>query len=505
MAVFREDKLKAVDSLITAGKGREAAELLTKILQRKIPRSFAARFAWQCVRCDMPAKGLTLLSRFIRGSENVRSDGSPEEKTAYAACLMAIGASQEALELLCEIPSEAFPNAILYRAHVLVKHWDYKGAIPFYSSYISAPGVTDYEVAIGELNLAGCLVHERKHDVAAQILTNLSQLAEKKQWSRLQGNSAQLLAENAHAARDWKEAEKQLSRAEDILKGMDSLDHFFIEKWRCFTKLSKSGASLEARRSLTELRKSAIKRNHWETVRDCDRILAVETQDVEKLRFVYFGTPYQAFRDWMLKDFGEKPTLGEDYVWRLGGGAEPKTVFDIKQAGFSEGGAGIKAGSMAHRFLAAMSCDFYRPFRIAQLHWLINPDQYFSAESSAKNTYEGIRKFRRWIEANDLPLTVEEIDGQYRLVSSGSFGIRVSKEDCFENLASEKVRIDKLISQWPNKAFSLKEAMQLLNLSRRSVHRVLQTMVDDGLLTREGGIRTRTFRITQAAHSKKAA
>lgn len=502
MSSFPVQTLESIDALIGSGGGKKAIDLLNKLLTRKVPREYLVRVCWQLARCGMHSKALRILSPIVRSTSRTKVTATDDEKAMYSACLTGVGATQEAISLLAEITTKDLPRAILYHGHALVKQWDYRDAIPYFSQYVESQNITPYERAVGKANLAACLVHEQMHDEALVLLEELFKEVEKNSWLLLRGNLYDLAAENAINARDWKEAEGFLARAERDLASSGGLPLFFVQKYKSIVQVCKTDASAASLLQLAEIKKQAIEKMHWETVRECDRVLATETKDEALLRHLYFGTPYDSFREWMLKSFGGSLSFGDNYVWKLGKARKPEFKMDLLNGVWKKDQEPLKVGTLSHRILVALSSDFYKPFRIAPLHALLHPGVFFSPDSAAQKIHEGIRKFRIWAKSAKIPVEIEEIAGQYRLASASTIEIHVYRAN--SNADSQTFRVEQLRAKWPEEYFTITEVMELFDMSRRTAQRVLQSAVESGALIREGESSARKYRVVSTTDKKAA-
>lgn len=496
MSKFNAARLNSIDSLLESGKSVEATTVILRVLKDKIPREYVSRLAWQLVRCGLPLRGLKILNPIVRGSHKVQANPTEDEKALYAACLIRVGGNQEALGILESVSPNKVPKSIFYRGLAHLNEWRYRDSIPLFLDYLSAMRLTPYERAVGRLNLAACYVHEHQHDEALTELNTLVKDADLHQWVHLRGTLYELLAQNAVFAKEWKEAEQALRKAEQDLKGTDGNARFFVEKWRTIAEVEKSHASAASLKKISELKAKARKKMHWETLRDCDRVLAVETQNIELLQRVYFGTPYESYRAWITKMFGSKFDPPSEYLWKLG--ANAKQVIDL-----NSGEMGLKTGSFGHRVLFALSRDFYRPIRVAPLYTLLYPGEFFEPVSGTHKIHEGIYKFRSWLAKEKWGLEIEEIESQYRFGPGSRCALLLTSDSGV--VSSKDAVLEKIRKQWGDKSFSISEAMKLLGMSKRSCQRVLKTGTESGELVREGAAAATVYRFVPLKKVKQAA
>lgn len=472
-------------SLLTKGETASAQAVLKSILRSKIGRADLLDVCRLLARAEMPMRALRILNPIVRNTQaKVHFLATPEETVLYAGCLTKVGAFKEAIDLLNKV-QRPITEKPLYKAFAFFGQWDYAKAIPNLLAYIEAPEISEYQRAVARTNLAGCYVHERAYGKAEDLLQELRDYFEGKDWVRLRGNIQLLSAEGALQQRKWNEAELFLKAAEKDFAQTAGLDPFFVKKWRAFVHVSKTNGSQASLRALAVIKKQAESYKHWETIRDCDRLKAVMTQDETLFRHLYFGTPYESFRIAMIRDFGTEPRLGP-YQWKLGNPRSNEAPLNIPDA--------FKPGSISFRLLNILSSDFYRPFRMAPLYAHLYPELHFSPSTATHRTHVAVGLLRQALVELRIPLQVEEVAGDYRLTSKKGCLIEVGRRSIATpmDLALEKLR-----AQWPNGRFSITQAESFLEMSRRSIQRILQEACSTGHLSREGQTSKTRYFFTQ--------
>src|SRR5262249_5493625 len=140
-----------------------------------------------------------------------------KERVEYAAALVRVGATMEAIELLRTCDAKQTPEVSLYLAYAHVTQWDYAASIPLLAKYLPhAPDL--YQAIVVKLNLAAALVHERHHDPAQHLLSELEAETRSERLESLYGNTLERLAELAIDRRRTAEAERYLDRAEKAVQ-----------------------------------------------------------------------------------------------------------------------------------------------------------------------------------------------------------------------------------------------------------------------------------------------
>ena len=258
-------------------------------------------------------------------------------------------------------------------------------------------------------------VLKRRHVPAEALLRGLlHETSVRKLWLLL-GNSLELSAANFVMQRELGKAGAMLEKAERLLERSATSGEFFVRKWQAIRALGLAPSDESAWRPVEGIREEARERGHWETIRDCDRFLALFTADTSLATHVWFGTPYGGFRSRLVADFGTGLVLPRSYRWRLGKeeGAAPR--IDLRTGEIDGGRGTLKTGTSIHRLLLALAADFYRPFRIASLHFTLFSDRFFDPQSSLHRVHGQVRLLRAWLAEHGLPLEVRHEKGYYRL------------------------------------------------------------------------------------------
>src|SRR2546430_1421867 len=94
----------AVERLIREGKIAPAQRVLGQLAREKIPRASLARYAGLARRAGLPGLALRWLVPVVRPSPRRPAQAAPSETIEYAASLIRLGATAEALALLAPFP-----------------------------------------------------------------------------------------------------------------------------------------------------------------------------------------------------------------------------------------------------------------------------------------------------------------------------------------------------------------------------------------------------------------
>jgi hypothetical protein len=473
------EEIETINDFIRAGLGHRARRALRQVAGRKIPREKVREVANLARRANLLGLALRLLNPVVRPTGKALRVATDAEKAEYAASLTYVGASEEALTILRGINPRTVPDALLFQAFALFSQWDYAGAIPLLNAYLQTPGLGAYALLVGKLNLLAALVDERRHVEAENVSKEILQETEGKGFDFVRGSAWELAAQHYLFQRQWEKTEECLRQAEAILQESESLERFYVTKWTAILHFLRSGASPIALRRLEQVQEQARRLQHWETVRDCDRVIATSCQDSSLLTHVYFGTPYASLRRHLLDEYGQTVALPSSYVWQL----DARRAADVTLDAFLGEGPKhrrLKSGQLLHRLLKTLTSDFYRPVRVASAHFQLYPDDYFNPVSSPARVHEAVRRLRHWFQNERMPLTIDELGGFYRLRALGPCAVRVQRE------VVEPPWVARLRAQWGEKSFSAPDAEKTLRMTGRSVRRLLKEGLERGFLTRQG-------------------
>lgn len=491
------DDLKRIDALIRSGQGADARSRLARIAPASVPAEELAFFARLTWRCDLALLGVRALGPVVRPTRKGPAQATPPQTAEYAQCLTRLGALDEAEQLLNTVDPQLEPRANLYQGTLRMARWDYEGAIPWLQRYVRTPSVKGYSAVVGKVNLAASLVDARESLKATALLRYLNHETSVSRLTLLHANVLELSAQNFIFQRNWRQATRFLLEAKKFLKGTKHCDEFFVRKWEALVGLYRVGPTARSREIVSEIVAEAFERRDWETVRECDRVLAIVTEDRERFLRVYFGTPYEGYRERLAAEFPVKFVLPKTYAYGMIAGDSPVQI-NVADGSVSRG-EGLKPGTTLHRLLNVLSSDLYRPFRIATIHARLFPDEVFSPYSSPLRVHQAIKLLKKWFSANRIPLLIEETEHFYRLRAKAPCTLLLSGSAVG---GRQVVQLERLKQNFSSQAFSVHEAAKLLAISPRSTLRILDEARKEGALQREGARAKARYRFDSL--SKKA-
>lgn len=488
--------INEVDDWIKQGEIPKARRALRQLVETKLSRENLLKAALLALRADQPMLGIRLLNPLVRPPARSASRATREEIAEYAACLTRIGASEEANSLLEPLDAKSNPRVLLYRYIALVTQWEYEKGIPLIREYLSRLSPGDYQFVVAEVNLAAALIHERHHKEASELIGRILAETQESGFRLLRANTLGLAISNAVYQKKWNEAEERLNEARSALPDAASLDEFLLRKWGAILALMRKKPTPGSLGQVNKIREEAARRAHWETLRDCDRFRAFATRDKNLITRLYFGTPFASFRKWLLLGYGEAISIPAEYRWRPGAQPGRGKLIDLGMGETIVGAIRPEHGDIPLRLLKIVSSDFYRPFRLATLHHLLFPGEFFNPASSPLRVHQALNRLKKWKTANRVPLQIQHQVGWYRLKATGPCEIRVVDS---AQEPEAKSPIHKLQKHLANRPFRLQEVTELLDLSSRSALRVVQDGLQAGSLEKLGAGKTTRYRFTKKA------
>lgn len=476
--------LEKMDTLIREGKSALAAEGFLQIQSLKVPREFVLKTASLSFRAAQPYIGLRLLNPIVRVSEQGIGQATPTEIAEYAYGLIYIGAIEEALELLGKIPKTEVPQAGFYEASAYISQWDYEKSIPLLQTYIADERVAPYRRLVAQLNLAAAFIYVRNVQAASLLLREIQITASKQMHGYVLAKAMQLDSENLILLKQWDLAKEALEEASKRFKTTSGFDRLFVNKLKRRIQIETEGPSKSLLRDFGKLADEASKQGNWETVRDCDRLLAIYTKNEALFQKVYFGTPYLSYRERLLKECAEF-TVPSSYEWHPNGkGTRGKTLFSLDEVTFGSEKDKFDRGSVLHQLLKTLSSDFYRPMRLATIHHRLYPAEFYNPDSSPARVHRSIVRFRKWVTANKLPINIAETNGDYSLKSTGHLSIGIPLPGAPAIHLSDT--LIKLMKLFPSDEFSMMEASKKLDVPVRTLSRLVSKCVEDSIIERRG-------------------
>ena len=471
MTDFKELIAKC-ENEIRAGQSQKVAGLLTGLERSEVPLGFRLPLANLCRRVGLISQGLKYLAPIIQSDREGVSPASNGELAEYAALLQREGAIHEALLLLDRVDAGAVPDASLFKAFCHFARWEYAQSIPHLRQFLTG-SIPPYMRLVGEVNLSSALIAIGQHDEALEILSSLISSAREGSFNRLLANCLEMRAQVWIRRSDFAAARADLADGTELASREKTIDLFLIQKWAAVLQL------LEARDSqgLKAFRQRAVAANDWESVRESDLYLLKASFDRKRFEHLYFGTPFAGYRAKIERELGRVPAA-ESFI--LGSRQGPRIEIE---RGSIDGEDSLRFGGKTHRVLQILTRDFYRPASLGGLFADLFPEEYFNVYSSPNRVRQIVSRARRFFEAAELPLAIEERGGTYRLSIEGEVGLVVERETQTPEPQLEQLR--KLASVYDGGSSS-RQGRESLALSPSSFKRLMSWAIEKGKAERVG-------------------
>lgn len=505
---LEEIKLE-VEGLIRGGQRDQARAVLQKLKGKKIPRARSCEMADLARRAGLLPLALQIMMPILRPKVPLDTPPTNQEISCYAIILLGFAASLEALELL-ESGDPDDLDILLAKAFAYMNRWDYQSATEHLRRYLELGAkpshkskVSPYQLMIAKVNLAASLVATAKTQEGKTLINEILQVTFDEQWNLLHKNSLEIGSQLAIQDRDWRLASDLLKRASEQSEGVYNTDDVFVKKWKAIALIEKEGATPEALAALSQIQSEAARNGHWETIRDCDYHKALALKDEKLFLQVYFGTPFQSYRDRIAKRAEGWIKIPSTYVRQMN--SEPSNrVFDLIKGEESLGPAKLKPGKSLFNALSTLVSDFYRPFVIGNLHAAVFPGEHFNPISSPRRISFLLHRLRDWFQENEMPLQIEFSKEGYRLKSEGPYAFQLvplgqdkaqSQNKTEGDPAHYVVMINKLREEWPATPFTAIDVASRLGISERSARYFIRWALERNQLHRLGSGRSTQYKM----------
>lgn len=475
---------QSIDSLIKDQKFDAAGLELNKVSVEDVPKSLKASFANLARRADLPLLSLKFLWSEVFASQ------SEEEAfiSELASTLRKLGLSQQAGQWIDRLPESQRKFQEL--AFVQVHQWKYKEAKILFEKALEAKSPKGSNAnSILKVNLAACQIFLQEPSEALKVLSSIEQDL-RNTHHHLYLNVLELKGQAQMQLEQYAEAKETLQLGLTSLNSKGGLTSLFLTKWLVLLKVKLKEIAPESL-ELSEFQSLTRKAGHWETLRDLDYHLALWTGDGAKLSKVQFGTPFESFKDRVIKQRGvDTPAK---YLW-----ADPRSSHSKPELdSFLIFDKNLPYGQTNHRLLLLLLSDQYRPFPVTRIFDQMFPEELYNPFTSEKRIHNLISSLRKSFVKMGLPCELETSPSGYRLRPNSdiSFWIR-EKMNFLSQTEMLKFSIQKLI---PYDLFSRHQAEKYIPLSSDQWQRHLKQLIDSGDLEMSGHGKAAKYRIKLAA------
>ena len=501
--------LEAIHTQIQQGRGGEAKVDFLRFLREEfdpqIHRIHLAQVASLCRRLGEYEKAIRLIRPFIDSEKPRRTTATPEEQAQYGVCLMSMGAVADGMKVLQTIDAPRVPDAYLFTSfgHMLQNH--YEEAIEPLREFIAHKDPNEYEKLVAQTNLVQVLVYLARTKETDKLLPRLLKTTEEKNFRLLHGNLLESFVHQEFWRGNIQAAQVTLAKAKKLHSQSGALRSFYIKQWQAILNLKQHGATPANRARIKRIQKQARELNVYGVIRECDVALAHVTGDKELWTHLLFGVPQGSQHRRIQRLSGLKLSARSKYTWLPAQSTQQKasTILQLSTGKTLPDGPSLKTGQVLHRLIKIFTQDFYRPLRVGEIHEALFPDKFYHPRASPLSVRQALHRLRQWFTNHDLPFSIQEHRGTYRLMGQSGGGILIqgsSRLRQHEETFSSTCLVTKLKESGalsPKKELQTQEAARVLDVSLATARRQLKEATEQGLLIRIGAGRATRYQLAK--------
>lgn len=492
---MKAPKLIEIDKLIRAGKTASARKMLLEAVQEGYADHDRYHVASFFRRLSMPFDALKILRPYVYPTGKKLAKASVPELAEYASVLEKVGASQESAQLLKNLDAKKYPEIYLFRAFSNFAQWDYKTALKELEEYLKLEQTDKHKRIVALSNFSAALVYE-KDPRAEAVLEDLIKEARKLDYHLAEGYAHLLKLEQTIYSRNWSSVEKILVKAKSFFDESELLEHLLIRKWEWVALIYREGLSEKSTKMLDEIRAQARKFKHWETLRSCEYHFAVATQDQHAWDRVYYGSPFPEFRKRLETDCKMTIKPSQSFLYGRPKDKSEKYIIPLPLLALKK--SGLERGELLSHFVQLLFSDFYRPFRIAEIHAHLFNGEHFNPITSPNKVYQVVHRLKAVLHKEQVPILLEEVQGMYRLRPKKDYAVLIplNLSETSQKKNWRKQLIDNYSTDTP---FSLNQAVVLLGVNERTLQRLFGQWIEEGNLVRTGKAKNTRYSFPKAA------
>ncbi|PWU16279.1 MAG: hypothetical protein C5B49_10720 [Bdellovibrio sp.] len=504
---------QAWEQAIRTGRFADVRKALKLLNFSKLPRKLSQPVANLARRCGLYSISLRILSPIVTLERNYRqATPRPDELAEYGMALVNIGAVSEGRGILESISSKDVPHLPLLLAQAYIPEWKYGDAIRVLEPLQHHDHLDSYLKLVAQVNLSAAYVYNQRLSQADELIAECLQSASQQGFILLQGNLLEIKSQMLLEQRRFSEARKVIATAKEFLSHTGTTDELYVHKWSRLLDLYERPKSKEATRALREVYQQALVLRHWETLRDLDRHLAITQRDTQLFHHLYYGSPYEEYRNRLRGQLSDLPEPPAHYIWRLRGekatrGAATRgaATLDMRTLQLDGTELNMKHGFLLHRLLTILSTDFYRPLRTGSLFSRLFPGEFYNHIMAPNRVHQIVKRLNALFSENSISLVVEEQHGAYRLSTPAALDMILSRDSAKDGgsdlnfkLESQLSRLERLTE---GRIFTAKQAAALLEVSLSTATRLLRVAARDP--TRGGFVAALTNQLEIVGHGPK--
>ncbi len=465
-------KIGEISKLIEKGELVRAKELLLSIKKSSVPRVQLVEFCSLLRRLGLSHQVIEVLNPLVRPKARSLKRATELELVEYSGALVRLGLTSEAFSTLEGVDKNRSPRGYLIQGFAHIAESNYKDANDSFIRFLNLKKRgSAYEDLIAKVNLLQGYTFLRDHRSARQLILDLRKILNQEDYKFLYVALLEFESEILRQRGRYLQALAVVEEGIGLLGSSGTVDQLLILKQKAIVLAShKKDMSL-----LFDVRERAQKLGHVDTIRECDLFLGILKEDKALIQRLYWGTPYQHYRERILtlagKFIDEKDLQTFQFFEAEG---ELVELENIK---------GLKAGLLPHKLLKILLSDFYVGQSKIRIFNQLFYGEFYSPTHSSNRVQQVLQRLKLVIEKENLPFIVEE--------SKGFFSIKVTRPI---TLTLEKTSQPELKKYFPDKWFTVRDVEELYNVSWRTAHRRVKDLRSNGWLEVRGSTADRMFR-----------
>ena len=481
-------RLDEIEKCIKMGQFSQAQSMFKQIRIKDIPRKYALRASSLARRCGKVNTSLMILNPIVRANKAILKPATSEEIVDYAFSLHRVGATVEAKKLFTNGDLLNIQQALFYYSIVLFSSWDYEKAIPYLEKYLNDSELDHYKAAIGKANLASALIFVGRQGEAQALIEEVLGYSKKQRLSLLEDHCTELQAQLFMSLGQANETLKCLQRGSAPNLIESSSLGLWTQKWSAIAEATLSPDN-KSKQKLLDLQELARKQGQFEVDRDCDFYLAKIFGDQERVKKLYFGTP---FKDYLTRLKGlQSGSMPNSYDLKLEVGFGGETL-DLSTFERLSSAQPVAMSQLDREVLISLTRDFYKPRSLGSLFGDVFEEEYYDPFHSPNRMYQVVFRANEKFRDQGLDLCVLSSEFGYTLGTQKGFQLRVTRDEAEVALSADMRRYKKSLPC--SRPFSILDLQNVSGASRRSLQRFLEKEVAKGTVERIGAGRSTKYK-----------
>lgn len=392
-----KEKIQSLEELLRQGKLHQVKEELMFVKAQKPPRDFLFQLCNLARRSGHPLLGSQLLSPLFNNDKNKSQIPNTLESSAYAACLSALGAHQEAFQILAATSEPEHTEVLLQKAFIHIRNWEHSKVIPILRKYLQSSAISPYQNLVAHVNLLAAYLFNESFASFEKECIYCIKLAQKLQAKLLLSNILEIRAQYYISQKKFFAAENNLNLSAQLLSNQETLYHFFIERWKLFLSFDKLqlaypfDASAQThlhnlRNDYTFLQKKASRLGYWEVARDCDYQFIIRTKSHFLQTKLFYGTPYVSYRAKLVTAFDEDFQIPARWTYFEDENMPSEQKIILHPSANDP---------LTLKLLSILLLDLYKPLSIGFIFTKLFPDERFSPEHSSHRVNQLLYRLKK--------------------------------------------------------------------------------------------------------------